>query len=173
MTQAVESVSSTSNAGSKSLIYSDADIMGGVPVFRGTRVPVRKLFDFLADDKGVDAFIEAFPSVSRERAMKSIEMAAAMLEMYAYGDATKLDKLCDGDSVIHSDRRIMSGTPVFKGTRMTVSTMFHNLAFSREAGNVSGFLENYATFTTREQVIAAVRMASHALENYAYECASR
>ena len=173
MTQAAESLSPTSNSGSKSLVHSDADIMDGVPVFRGTRVPVRKLFELLADDKGMDAFIEAFPSVSRDQAMKAIEMATAMLEMYAYGDAAKLDKLCEGDSVIHSDRRIMSGTPVFKGTRMAVSTLFDNLAFSREAGSISGFFENYETFTTREQVIAAVRMASQALENYAYECASR
>ena len=173
MTQATESLSPTSNAGSKSLIHSDAGVMDGVPLFRGTRVPVRNLFDFLSDDKDVDAFIEAFPSVGRDQAMKAIEMATSMLEMYAYGDAAKLDELCEGDSVIHSDRQIMSGTPVFKGTRMTVSTLFDNLAFSREAGSISGFLENYATFTTREQVIAAVRMASQALENYAYECASR
>ena len=173
MTQAAESLSPTSNAGSKSLIYSDPDIMDGMPVFRGTRVPVRKLFDFLADDKGVDAFIEAFPSLSRDQAMKAIEMATAMLEMYAYGDAARLDELCEGDSVIHSDRQIMSGTPVFKGTRMTVSTLFNNLAFDRNANNISGFFENYATFTTREQAIAAVRMGGQALENYAYECASR
>ena len=79
MTQASESLSPTSKAGRKSLIYSDPDIMDGMPVFRGTRVPVRKLFDFLADDKGVDAFIEAFPSVSHDQAMKAIEMDTAML----------------------------------------------------------------------------------------------
>ncbi len=75
MTQAAESLPPTSKAGSKSLIYSDPDIMDGMPMFGGTHVPVRKLFDFLTDDKGMDAFIEAFPSVSRDQAMKAIEMA--------------------------------------------------------------------------------------------------
>lgn len=50
-------------------ILSDPDILGGEPVFRGTRVPVATLFEHLESDCPLDEFLENFPSVSREAAV--------------------------------------------------------------------------------------------------------
>ena len=51
----------------KHLIYhSDPGILGGVPVFRGTRVPIQSLFDHLEAGDSIDDFLEGFPSVKRE-----------------------------------------------------------------------------------------------------------
>ncbi len=60
---------------SNSLILSDPDILGGVPVFAGTRVPVRTLFDYLEDDYSLTEFIEFFPTVPRELALAVLEAA--------------------------------------------------------------------------------------------------
>jgi uncharacterized protein (DUF433 family) len=50
------------------LVVSDPGILGGKPVFRGTRLPVASLFDYLADGLSLDYFLETFPSVTREQA---------------------------------------------------------------------------------------------------------
>ena len=50
------------------LVVSDPKILGGKPVFRGTRLPVPALFDYLADGLSLDYFLETFPSVTREHA---------------------------------------------------------------------------------------------------------
>lgn len=54
-------------------------IMGGTPVFVGTRVPVRTLFDYLAAGSCLDEFLEDFPGVSRQKAVAVLQHAAAML----------------------------------------------------------------------------------------------
>ncbi|MDQ3621602.1 MAG: DUF433 domain-containing protein [Verrucomicrobiota bacterium] len=51
------------------LITADPEILGGRPVFKGTRVPVKTLFEYLADSLSLDYFLESFPSVSREQAV--------------------------------------------------------------------------------------------------------
>ena len=50
----------------------DPEILGGEPVFRGTRVPVASLFEHLESDCPLDEFLENFPSVSREAAVAVI-----------------------------------------------------------------------------------------------------
>lgn len=62
---------------SPDLITVDPDILGGTPVFRGTRVPVRALFDYLEDNYSLDEFIECFPSVPRELACRVLERSEA------------------------------------------------------------------------------------------------
>lgn len=52
------------------------DLAGGVPVFKGTRVAVKTLFDYL-EEESLEEFLKGFPSVSREQAEGVIEMAAA------------------------------------------------------------------------------------------------
>jgi len=52
-----------------------ADIMSGVPVFRGTRVPVRTLLDHLEAGDSLDAFLADFPTVRREQAVQFLELA--------------------------------------------------------------------------------------------------
>ena len=57
------------------VIHRDPDIMGGEPVFVGTRVPARTLFDFLEVGDSLDEFLAEFPSVSREQAVAALEAA--------------------------------------------------------------------------------------------------
>lgn len=56
-----------------SVITVDSEILGGTPVFAGTRVPVKTLFEYLEDNYSLDEFIECFPSVSRELVHKVLE----------------------------------------------------------------------------------------------------
>ncbi|HEX5316499.1 MAG TPA: DUF433 domain-containing protein [Candidatus Kapabacteria bacterium] len=57
------------------LTVSDPDILGGVLVFAGTRVPVRTLFDYLEDDFSLTEFLEFFPTVPRDLALAVLEEA--------------------------------------------------------------------------------------------------
>ena len=61
-------------------ILADPEILGGDPVFRGTRVPVASLFEHLESDCPLEEFLENFPSVSREAAVAVI-MAAQELTL--------------------------------------------------------------------------------------------
>ena len=56
-------------------IIRDPEIMHGTPVFRGTRVPVQTLFDYLEGGDSLDEFLEGFPTVSRELALQALEEA--------------------------------------------------------------------------------------------------
>ena len=67
-----------------SLIQVDPEILGGTPVFAGTRVPVQTLFEYLEAGDNLDRFLEEFPSVSRERAIAVLEAARASLAGSAY-----------------------------------------------------------------------------------------
>ncbi len=64
---------------SDSPITSDPDILGGVPVFVGTRVPVRILIEHLEAGDRLDEFLEDYPSVSRDQALAVLDRAKAML----------------------------------------------------------------------------------------------
>lgn len=55
------------------------DVLGGTPVFRGTRVPVRTLLDYLEADQRLDEFLEDSPTVPREQAVGILELAAALV----------------------------------------------------------------------------------------------
>ena len=60
-------------------ITRDPEIMHGTPVFRGTRVPAQTLFDYLAGGETIEAFLEGFPTVSRELAVQALEEANQLL----------------------------------------------------------------------------------------------
>ena len=57
------------------VVYSDPDILGGTPVFVGTRVPVQSLFDYLEGGATLDEFLHQFPSVKREQAVAALDLA--------------------------------------------------------------------------------------------------
>jgi uncharacterized protein (DUF433 family) len=57
------------------VIHSDPEILGGTPVFVGTRVPFRNLIDYLERNHSLDEFLDAFPTVSREQAVAALEVA--------------------------------------------------------------------------------------------------
>jgi uncharacterized protein (DUF433 family) len=56
-------------------IHSDPDILGGTPVFVGTRVPVQNLFDYLEAGDSLEQFLTQFPTVRREQAVAALELA--------------------------------------------------------------------------------------------------
>ena len=58
-----------------SVVHSDPNISGGTPVFRGTRVPVQSLFDYLEGGETLDEFLKQFPSVSKEQARAALSLA--------------------------------------------------------------------------------------------------
>ncbi|HEV2046361.1 MAG TPA: DUF433 domain-containing protein [Chthoniobacterales bacterium] len=64
----------------ESLVVSDPEILGGTPVFKGTRVPVRTLFEYLADGLSLEYFLESFPSVSRELATDVLRLGRERIE---------------------------------------------------------------------------------------------
>jgi uncharacterized protein (DUF433 family) len=57
----------------KGIVHSNAEIMGGTPVFTGTRVPLQNLIDFLEGGESLEDFLDAFPTVKREQALAVIE----------------------------------------------------------------------------------------------------
>ncbi len=65
--------------GASDLITIDPEILGGTPVFKGTRVPVKSLFDYLEDNYTLDEFLECFPTVTREMARQVLELSESAL----------------------------------------------------------------------------------------------
>ncbi len=66
-----------------SVVHSDPDILGGTPVFIGTRVPVRTLLDYLSAGDSLDEFLDHFPTVSREQVVAALEQAKDLLVAHA------------------------------------------------------------------------------------------
>ncbi|XGW00193.1 MAG: DUF433 domain-containing protein [Leptolyngbya sp. BL-A-14] len=64
---------------SQSVISVSPDIMGGTPVFTGTRVPVQTLLDYLKGGESIDDFLDGFPSVTREQVIALLEEAEKQL----------------------------------------------------------------------------------------------
>jgi uncharacterized protein (DUF433 family) len=65
------------------VVHSDPEILGGTPVFVGTRVPVKTLYDYLAAGDSLGEFLNDFPSVTREQAVAALELAREMTEAHA------------------------------------------------------------------------------------------
>jgi uncharacterized protein (DUF433 family) len=63
----------------RDLITVNPNILGGTPVFKGTRVPVKTLFEYLENDYTLEEFLECFPSVTREMACRLLERSEAAL----------------------------------------------------------------------------------------------
>ena len=66
-------------AGVDAIVQVDPQILGGTPVFRGTRVPVKNLLDYLAAGDALDQFLDDFPTVKREQAVAALELAKDLL----------------------------------------------------------------------------------------------
>ena len=63
----------------KQIVHSDPEILGGTPVFVGTRVPVQALLDFLEGGDTIEEFLDNYPGVSREQAVAFLEEAGRAL----------------------------------------------------------------------------------------------
>ena len=64
-------------------VHSDPDILGGTPVFIGTRVPARTLLDYIAAGDSLEEFLDHFPTVSRKQAVGALEQANELLVAHA------------------------------------------------------------------------------------------
>ena len=62
-----------------SVVHSDPDILGGTPVFVGTRVPVQALIDYIEGGHSLEKFLDDFPTVSRNIAVAALEQAKVHL----------------------------------------------------------------------------------------------
>ena len=136
------------------------DIMIGAPVFRGTRVPVQSLPDQLAGGYDLGYFLEHFPTVSREQATRLLHLSAETLAAEAgYEPLKNRQPAARPDNavcrIINIDTDIVSGTPVFTGTRVPVRILTDNLV----AGDgLDEFLDNYPS-VSREQAVLFIRLA--------------
>ncbi|MGH7454612.1 MAG: DUF433 domain-containing protein [bacterium] len=68
----------------RKLITSDREILGGIPVFTGTRVPVKTLFDYLEQGHPLDEFLDDFPTVNHEQARAVLKLMKQKLLEQTY-----------------------------------------------------------------------------------------
>ena len=66
-------------ASTEQVVHTDPDILGGTPVFIGTRVPVQALIDYIEGGHPLADFLDDFPTVSREQAIAALEQAKELL----------------------------------------------------------------------------------------------
>jgi uncharacterized protein (DUF433 family) len=64
---------------SSNIIFRDPDVLGGTPVFRGTRVPFQALLDYLEGGQTLDEFLDDFPTVTRQAAVHALEHAKTLV----------------------------------------------------------------------------------------------
>ncbi|MBP6003662.1 MAG: DUF433 domain-containing protein [Pyrinomonadaceae bacterium] len=67
----------------RSVVSISEEVMGGTPVFAGTRVPIQTLVDFLTAGDSIDEFIDGYPTVSREQVVEYLKQAEAEIEKLA------------------------------------------------------------------------------------------
>ena len=70
-----------------SIITCDDEILSGTPVFKSTRVPIKNLIDYLEAGDSLDEFLDDFPSVSRDQAIQTLQIAKEMLLTQAYANS--------------------------------------------------------------------------------------
>ena len=71
------------------IIHSERERMSGTPVFKGSRVPVRTLFNYMSYGYTIDGFLAMFPTVERGQALRALEIASDALESIAYETAAR------------------------------------------------------------------------------------
>jgi uncharacterized protein (DUF433 family) len=90
-------------ANASEIVHSDPDILGGTPVFVGTRVPVKSLYDHLEAGDGLDEFLDGFPSVTREQPIAALELGREMTE--AHVAASRWMRSAPAETRPHRPRR--------------------------------------------------------------------
>jgi len=66
-------------APAKEIVVKDPDVLGGTPVFCGTRVPFQALLDYIEGGQSIDEFLDDFPTVTRKSAVAALELAKSLL----------------------------------------------------------------------------------------------
>lgn len=128
----------------RELINCDPKIMSGTPVFKGTRVPVDILFDWLKSGFTLDEILGDFPTVSREQAV-------ALLRL--------VDKV-EAPEAVARDPVVMGGTPVFPGTRVPVIALAD---YFEADDSINTFLDHFPTVKHKQAVTLLESLKEFAL----------
>ena len=142
-------------------IRADSHVSGGPPLFHRSDVPVKCMFDYLADARSLKDFHWDYPTVSRIVTWDAVVTAGRILELDAYRGIE--------NGVVHSDRRFVSGAPVFVDSRMPIRIVFDYLS---EGKTLKDFYYDFDT-SVKERLAPAVHLARKALEREFYAAASR
>jgi uncharacterized protein (DUF433 family) len=157
MEQALAELERDARETAKRIILCDQTVSGGQIVFERTDVPVKCMFDYLADAKTLKDFHWDFPAVSRSDAYDAVVTAGRILEIDAYRGVE--------NGVFHSDTGTFSGAPVFVGSRMPLKTVFDYLS---EGQNLKDFFYDYDT-GVKQHLSPVVHLAREALEREFHE----
>ena len=141
------------------IIRCDAKIASGALVFERSDVPVKRLFDYLAEVKSLKDFHWDYPSVFNEDTHDAVVTSGRILELDAYRGVP--------NGVVHSDRRIVSGAPLFVGTRLPMIFMFEHLV---DGQTLKDFRYSYPS-AEPDHLAATVKAAGKALEREFYAAA--
>ena len=152
MEQALEELDRDARNTAKRIIECDDALVGGQPVFERTDVPVKCLFDYLTETKSLKDFHWDFPAVFGQDTYDAVLTSGRILELDAYRGIE--------NGVVHSDRGIVSGSPIFVGTRLPMNFMFDHLA---DGQSLKDFHYSYPS-AEPEHLKATLREAWKALE---------
>ncbi len=161
MEQALAEIERQARETTQRITQRDRKIANGALVFQRSDVPVKRMFDYLADVKSLKDFHWDYPSVFREDTYDAIVTSGRILEMDAYREVP--------NGVVSSDRRYVSGAPRFVGTRLPIRILFDYLA---DACTLKDFSYNFSG-AGREQLMAILRLAREVLEREACAPAAR
>ena len=152
MEQALAELERDAREKTRQIIDCNEEIAGGALVFDRTDVPVSLMFDYLADVKSLKDFHWDYPPVLREYTHDAVVTSCRILELDAYRGAE--------NGVVHSDRRRVSGSPVFVGTRLPLVFLFQHLT---DGQTLRDFHYHYPS-AEPQHLIATIKEAGKVLE---------
>ena len=152
MEQALAELERDARATAKRIMERNEEVAEGALVFERTDVPVKRMFDYLADLKSLKDFHWDFPEALLEDTHDGVLTAGRLLELDAYRGVE--------NDVVHSDRGRVSGSPVFVGTRLPMIFLFEHLA---EGKTLKDFRFSYSS-ADPEQLVKTVKAAAGTLE---------
>ena len=152
MEQALSELERDARARTKRIFQRSEEIADGALVFERTDVPVKCMFDYLADLRSLKDFHWDFPEVFRSDAHDAVVVSCQILELDAYRGVE--------NGLFHSDVEIVSGSPIFVDSRMPIRIVFDYLA---DGDTLKEFHYHYET-GTKKHLIPVVRLAWKALE---------
>ena len=152
MEQALTEIETSARKTAQKIIHVNSYFSERSPVFQRTDVPVKTMFDYLAEVRDLKDFHWDYPSVSRIVAWDAVVTAGRILELDAYRGVE--------NGVVHSDRAIVSGAPIFVGSRMPIRIVFDYLS---DGKTLKDFYYDYDT-STKERLAPVVKLARKALE---------
>ena len=156
MEQALAEIEQHARKTAKRITHCGGEMTGSVLVFERSDVPLKRLFDYLAEARSLKDFHWDFPSVFREDTLDAVVTAGRILELDAYRGIA--------NGVVDSNREYVSGAPRFAGTRLPIRILFDFLA---DAQTLKDFNYEFSG-ASHEQLAAALELAGSALEREAY-----